>query len=86
MYFHLLHFDYFNNSFALSQATDKCTNFQFGSLNDQWIPDLNKLHMCVCCDEYTPNVLLGCQQDPWDPIPVTTTPTIHKSNPLSVII
>jgi hypothetical protein len=71
--FHLLYFDYFNNSFALNRAKDKCTKHQLDGLNDEWTPDLDALNVCVCCDEYAPSVLLGCPQDPWDPVDVTTS-------------
>jgi hypothetical protein len=71
-FFHLLYFDYFNNSFALSRPNGKCTKHQLNGFSDEKTPDLDALTACVCCDSYDPNVLLGCPQNPWESNEVTT--------------
>jgi hypothetical protein len=61
----MLNFDYFNNSFALNKARDGCTRQQLKGIDDNWLPDLEELTFCVCCDDYNPNVLLACPNNPW---------------------
>ncbi|KAI6169956.1 hypothetical protein M3Y97_01170000 [Aphelenchoides bicaudatus] len=73
-FYHLLYFPFFNNSFVLTEPIDTCTGSQLGSLSDDgYLPDLNKLHTCVCCGEYNPSDLLGCPNNKWSSEKVTTT-------------
>jgi hypothetical protein len=64
--YHLMHFDYFNNSFVLNRPIGKCTRHQLDGLNDLRTPDLSALTICICCDEYSPSAILGCPADPWN--------------------
>ncbi|KAI6170435.1 hypothetical protein M3Y97_01153900 [Aphelenchoides bicaudatus] len=64
-FFHLLYFDYFNNSFYLDNPRGMCSKHPLDDIDDDWLPDLKQLSVCLCCDSYDPAVLLGCPENPW---------------------
>ncbi|KAI6171128.1 Protein of unknown function DUF229 domain containing protein [Aphelenchoides bicaudatus] len=62
--FHLLYFKQFANSFVLDNPVGQCTSNQM-SLDDVYTPDATSFKYCVCCGSYSPDLFLGCPENPW---------------------
>lgn len=63
-FFHILYFEYFNNSFVLDNPIGKCTKNQ-SNLNDNWKPNSSLYDYCICCGGYQPSEESGCPANPW---------------------